>query len=122
VPDGGVFDVASGWCVLIESKVLAALSVAQLARHRRTAERLGFKTIRAVAIVLGRGALRPSGKDLLILRWSEIYRCLVRCRARPLAAKAAEYLEIVESRLIEEKKFAEGTLTMFAGFPFRLSL
>src|ERR1700739_3459450 len=49
IPDGWIFD-GEGWCVFIESKVIAKLGADQIRRHRRTAERRGFDTIIAVAI------------------------------------------------------------------------
>jgi hypothetical protein len=39
-------------------------------------------------------------------------------RAPTRAARAADYLEIVEAKLIDTQQFVEGTLTMFSGFPF----
>ena len=118
IPDGWIFDIDAEWCAFIEAKVQATLSLEQLARHRRAAERLGFRTIIAIAITSGRDLPRQAPCDPVLLRWRDVYEWLVRYRARDWAAKAAEYLEIVEARLIETEKFSEGTLTMFAGFPF----
>jgi hypothetical protein len=41
IPDGWIFD-AEGWCVFIESKVIAKLGADQINRHRRTASHAGF--------------------------------------------------------------------------------
>jgi hypothetical protein len=49
IPDGWIFD-GEGWCVFLETKVIAKLGADQIIRHRRTAERRGFNTIIAVAI------------------------------------------------------------------------
>jgi hypothetical protein len=49
IPDGWIFD-KDGWCVFIETKVIAKFNVDQINRHRRTAERRGFQSITAVAI------------------------------------------------------------------------
>ena len=49
IPDGWIYD-NEGWCVLIESKVIAKLTADQIYRHRRTAERRGFESIVVVAI------------------------------------------------------------------------
>jgi hypothetical protein len=49
IPDGWIYD-DNGWCVFIETKVMAKLTADQVHRHRRTAERLGFQRITAVAI------------------------------------------------------------------------
>jgi hypothetical protein len=34
------------------------------------------------------------------------------------AARAADYLEVAEAKLIDSEQFEEGTLTQFSGFPF----
>jgi hypothetical protein len=49
IPDGWIFD-DEGWCIFIETKVLAKLTADQLNRHYRTAERRGFDTVIGVAI------------------------------------------------------------------------
>lgn len=117
IPDGWIYDEEEGWCVFIETKVTAKLHANQIASHRRTAERLGFEHVTAVAVV----ANNPS-KSLphtVLLEWRNIYAWLCRSRGQSLwAVRAAEYLEIAERQLIARESFVEGTLTMFAGFPF----
>ena len=49
IPDGWIFD-DEGWCVFIETKVLAKLGADQINRHRGTARRRGFDDVVAVAI------------------------------------------------------------------------
>jgi len=57
--------------------------------------------------------------DVTALEWRTVYAWLKRHAARSeWAARAAEYLEIAEARLVEKQTFVEGTLTMFAGIPF----
>jgi len=58
IPDGWISD-NEGWCVLIESKVIAKLTADQIRRHRRTAERRGFERIAVVAITPHRPAILP---------------------------------------------------------------
>jgi hypothetical protein len=116
IPDGWIFD-GDGWCVFIESKVIAKLGSDQIIRHCRTAERRGFNTITAVAITPRLASSLPAGT--VLLEWRQVYAWL---RSHSLgsawAARAADYLEIVEAKLIEAEQFVEGTLTMFFGFPF----
>ena len=53
------------------------------------------------------------------LEWRTVYIWLRRhARISMWAARAAEFLEIASSKLIDSGQFAEGTLTTFAGFPF----
>ena len=116
IPDGWIFD-EEGWCVFIESKVIAKLGSDQINRHRRTAERRGFQRITAVAIAPRLPKFLP--ENTVLLEWRTIYVWLRQHSSRSVwAARTAEYLEIVEAKLIDTKQFVEGTLTMFSGFPF----
>lgn len=116
IPDGWVFD-GEGWCVFIESKVIAKLGADQIRRHRRTAERRGFHAITAVAIAPRLPSTLPA--DTVLLEWRTIYTWLRRhAGSSSWAARTAEYLEIVEAKLIDTEQFVEGTLTMFSGFTF----
>jgi hypothetical protein len=116
VPDGWISD-NEGWCVLIESKVIAKLTADQIHRHRRTAERRGFKRITVVAITPRKPAALPP--QTVLLEWRTIYAWLCRhSRSSIWAARAADYLEVAEAKLIETEQFVEGTLTQFSGFPF----
>jgi len=116
IPDGWIFN-DEGWCVLIESKVLMAPQADQIQRHRRTAERRGFEHVTAVAIVPYLISTLPA--STVLLEWRAIYAWLRSQSPRhEWAALAAEFLEIAEAKLIDTEQFVEGTLTMFAGFPF----
>jgi hypothetical protein len=116
IPDGWIFD-SEGWCVFIESKVIAKLGSDQIIRHRRTAERRGFNAITAVAIAPRPPSILPA--DTVLLEWRNVYAWLRRHDSTSeWAARAAEYLEIAEAKLIDAEQFVEGTLTMFSGFPF----
>ncbi|WP_271628027.1 hypothetical protein [Bradyrhizobium sp. CCBAU 11445] len=116
IPDGWIFD-DEGWCVFIESKVIANLTADQIKRHRRTAERRGFSQITAVAIAPYPPSVLPA--DTVLLEWRSIYAWLRRhASISAWAARTAEYLEIAEAKLIDSEQFVEGTLTMFSGFPF----
>lgn len=115
IPDGWIFD-DEGWCILIETKVLAALRTSQIESHLRTAERRGFRTITAVAISPRFATALP--ERTVGLEWRRIYAWLRKNDESIWARTVAEYLEIAEAKLIEGQQLKEGTLTMFAGFPF----
>ncbi|MEJ2375129.1 MAG: hypothetical protein P8Y71_06775 [Pseudolabrys sp.] len=116
IPDGWIFD-REGWCVFIESKVIAKLGSDQLNRHRRTAERRGFDSITAVVIAPRLPSTLPA--DTVLLEWRDIYAWLRRHGSNSMwAERTARYLEIAEAKLIDAEQFVEGTLTMFSGFPF----
>lgn len=118
IPDGWIFDIDSAWCAFIEAKVQATLSLEQIERHRREAARRGFNKVVAIAITSGRDLPANAPRGVTLLRWRDVYEWLTAYRTRRWAAQAAEYLEIVEARLISGEKLSEGTLTMFSGFPF----
>ena len=116
VPDGWIFN-EEGWCVLIESKVLIRPRAGQIESHRRTAVRRGFKQI--TAVVIAPRVSESTSSDLVFLEWRGVYSWLRRHSANSMwAARTAEYLEIIEAKLVDSKQFLEGTLTMFAGFQF----
>ena len=116
IPDGWIFD-EEGWCVFIESKVISKLGADQINRHRRTAERRGFQNIIAVAITPVLQTDFPAGT--VLLEWRTVYAWLRQHGSdSEWAARAADYLEIAEAKLIDTQQFVEGTLTMFSGFPF----
>ena len=117
VPDGWIFAEEEAWCVFIETKVLAKLRGDQIKGHRRTAARRGFQTITAVTIT----PHLPSSLDegTTSLEWRAVYAWLCKHRANSSwAGRVADYLAIAEAKLIDTGQFVEGTLTMFAGFPF----
>lgn len=117
IPDGWIFAEDEAWCVFIETKVLAKLRAEQIRSHRRTSARRGFQNITAVAIAPRLPATHA--EETVHLEWRAIYAWLCRHKAAsPWARRAADYLEIAEAKLIDTGQFVEGTLTMFAGFPF----
>ena len=116
IPDGWVFD-EEGWCLFIESKVLSKLRADQIRSHRRMAERLGFQSITAMAVTPSLPTSFPA--DTVLLEWRLVYTWLRRHGGHSAwAARAADYLEVAEAKLIDSERLLEGTLTMFAGFPF----
>lgn len=118
IPDGWIFD-DEGWCVFIETKVLATLTADQLIRHYRSAARRGFDTVIGVAIAPRPLLPTSAPAHIKLLEWRDIYAWLKRHSSVSMwAARAVEYLEIIETKLINSQQLVEGTLTMFSGFPF----
>lgn len=117
IPDGWIFD-DDGWCVFVESKIQMALTSDQLQRHRKTAERLGFIDITAVAIVCEL-PLQPLPKTT-VLSWGQVYVWLRQNSVSrdDWAHRAAEYLEIAEAELVQSGQLQGASLTMFSGFHF----
>src|SRR5262245_57327599 len=66
IPDVWIFD-DEGWCVVIESKVLATVTAAQLRSHKFTATRRGFQEITVVAIAMRTPRWVPP--DTRLLAW-----------------------------------------------------
>ena len=119
IPDGWIFDEEEGWCVFLECKVISPFWADQLNRHRRTAERLGFRNITAVVITPTVIAM-PLGDGTVPLEWRSVYAWLRRHSSpeTPWAGHAADYFEIAEAKMIEDQQLKEGTLTKFSGFRF----
>jgi hypothetical protein len=115
LPDIVIHDDA-GWCLVIESKVQAALSRDQLERHKRTLRRRGFDRVECLALTKA-GVRVPRGAGSLT--WPELYEWLGRSgRGSDWAERLRSYLRAAEVRLAQEEYLTEGTLTMFDGFPF----
>jgi hypothetical protein len=97
--------------------VIAKLAADQIHRHRRTAERRGFERITVVAITPRKPTASPT--QTVLLEWRAVYAWLRRHSSHSMwAARAADYLEAAEVKLIDSEQFVEGTLTQFSGFPF----
>lgn len=117
LPDGCIAD-GTGWALLIESKFAAQVSPDQLRRHLRTAARHGLDKAILLLLTVGDCKRRLPAR-VLSRHWSEVYRWLMRERRRsPWAQIAAEYLEVAETRGVEQEYLKEGTLTVFTGIPF----
>ena len=115
LPDIVIHDGVT-WCVLIESKVQAALTDDQLARHGRTLRRRGFEQVHRLALTKA-GVRAP--RKTIALTWSKLYEWLgTTVRKSEWSERLRSYLRAAEVRLAREKYLTEGTLTMFDGFPF----
>ncbi|PLW68270.1 hypothetical protein [Pseudohalioglobus lutimaris] len=117
LPDAWVHD-GDEWSLLIENKVASKLSLDQLKRHYKAAERRGFSVISVLAIDVA-----PPKIDLpvyVVFRsWKEIYSWLPHQSDKSKwAMRALRYMEIAERKWSAEAYLKEGTLTEFAGIHF----
>ncbi|MDD4888867.1 MAG: hypothetical protein PHU85_02970 [Phycisphaerae bacterium] len=117
LPDGCFFD-DQDWAVLIESKVQAAASLAQLERHRRLAARYGYPSPSMILL-----AVDPPPKglpaDTHFRAWREVYDwfCHRGCWSA-WVLRFIDYMQVFEAKMLAEDYNIRGTLTMFSGFQF----
>ena len=98
LPDFIIHDGAS-WCLFFESKVQAALTQDQLARHERTLRRRGFVDVRRA--VLTKANVNAEGA--IGLTWSGLYEWLGKNGTRSeWAERLRSYLRAAEVRLARE--------------------
>ncbi len=107
-----------GWAVLIESKVQAGISIPQLRRHVKTAGRYGYDNPTLILLAVdGPARALPSG--MWYVAWKEVYAWFARrAGSSDWARRLAEYIEVLESKMIANDYNIRGTLTMFNGFHF----
>ncbi len=105
------------WSLIIESKVMAKVSTAQLARHRSTARRNGFTDIDLV--VVAPSAPLHQAENVTYLTWPQLY-CWLRKQAREStwAACMTDYMEIAEARMTTDGYLGDQAITVFDGIPF----
>lgn len=117
LPDAWVYD-NDEWSLLVESKVAAPLSLEQLKRHYRTAQRRGFVHVTVLVI----DVTTPTKKlpDYVSIRtWKEIYSWLSRQSiTSEWANRALRYMEVAERKWPVDGYLREGTLTQFSGIHF----
>lgn len=101
LPDLWLYD-EDGWCLIVEAKIAASLTLDQLRRHQRTAERAGFEYPAGLTLTLDEPTLSvPASWSRR--RWRDLY-ALVQRRARgSWPTRLSEYMEICESRLPEDE-------------------
>ncbi len=117
LPDGCFFD-DDDWAVLVEAKVQAKTSIAQLRRHRRSAERFGYPDSHILVL-----SVDPQPKGLppntSFREWREVYAWFSRHAERSEWARYfAEYMQVFEAKMLAKGYEIRGTLTMFDGFRF----
>ena len=117
IPDAWI-TAGEDWCLVVENKVLATATTDQLVRHLEMARRLGFANPKALVLTVRapQGEMPPGTQ---VVEWRRIYQWLIEhATERPWARRVAEYLEVMEARLVDQQQLQAGTLTAFNGFPF----
>lgn len=120
LPDGCLSD-ASGWALLVESKVDATATLDQIARHVRSAKGKGLNEVFALVLTAKPVRWKPPA-HVVVKSWSEVYEWLHGQDSRSQwIQRLIQYMEIAEARWASEGYLKEGTLTIFAGIPFAKS-
>ena len=117
IPDAWI-TAGEDWCLVLENKVLDVATNDQLSRHLSTAKRLGFTDPRALVLTIREtDGEMPEGTR--VVEWHTVYRWLIdRAPESPWARRVAEFLEVMEGRMVDQQQLTAGTLTAFNGFPF----
>ncbi len=117
VPDAWITD-DDEWCLVIENKVLSDATLDQIVRHEDVAKRLGFPEPKLLLLTVKQPAPEISHKAKVV-EWRSVYRWLLDTSAKnPWAKRAADYLEVLEGRLVDDQQLKAGTMTAFNGIPF----
>lgn len=117
LPDVVIFGDA-GFCLLIESKIAARISLDQLQRHRRTAERAGFPDAQVLVLATGVASARlPAWAAAR--SWPALYTLMIAEQQRSAwGRRLVVYMEVLESALAQSGYLREDTLTQFSGIRF----
>ncbi|MEQ9460137.1 MAG: hypothetical protein RIG82_04220 [Phycisphaeraceae bacterium] len=117
LPDACIYD-GDGWALLIEAKVQAAVSVDQLRRHRRTAERHGYPDA-PLLLLTDQPTKKKLPKGCHSLLWRDVYGWFRNKNSGSCWARTfTEFVEIFETKMLDEAYGILGTLTMFDGLRF----
>lgn len=116
LPDAWIHDGHS-WALIIESKIKAPLTNGQLRRHQHTARRRGFENISLLGLVVSRPRTRPI-ECSHIVEWSELYTWIRKQKESQWARNFAQYMEVLERKLVSDEYLTNGKLTVFSGIPF----
>lgn len=110
LPDLWLYD--GDWCLLIEAKITASLSPLQLEAHHARARKQGFSRIHVVPLTASMQA--DTG-----MVWTDVYQLVRSGVWRSIwPGLAADYLEVLEARMIADGQLTIGSLTGFSGFRF----
>lgn len=111
LPDAWIYNEEAASALLIESKIMCALSGDQIKRHLRTAKKRGF--IRCSVLLLCLEAPRRKlFKEVFTKTWSEVYEWAVQQSGNSAWARFfAEYCEIAEVKMVQKEYLIEGKLT-----------
>jgi hypothetical protein len=116
LPDLWIHDQGT-WSLIVESKVKAKISAAQLRRHLKTAQRNGFTDATLLVLAPTIPAHRLPG--VIYHTWPEVYVWIRRqARESEWAACMADYMEVAEARMTADGYLGDKPLTEFDGIPF----
>jgi len=115
IPDAWIYGCGD-WALLVEAKVTSPLSMDQLVRHKRTAQRLGFEKIDLMTLTVAEPTNQIKRAAITVF-WKDIYAWLYGLReAHEWARHSSEYFETLEAQLIQSQSLTNGALTKFTGF------
>jgi hypothetical protein len=118
LPDGWIYD-SKGWALVIESKIESPLNRDQLERHLHTADKRGFTNLSLLALVTE--LPNPSVLNdikVTVKKWTQLYSWLLGQQRSEWARRLADYMVVLERKLVRDDYPRGGTLTVFAGIPF----
>ena len=116
LPDAVIYNDEK--CLIIESKLNSDLVKDQLIRHEKTIKKRGFNVIRGLAIVIIK-VPNVTLNDWQQITWNAIYEWghLQKSKSE-WAKKLIHYFNVVENKMIQDKKLYEGNITKFTGVHF----
>ncbi len=116
LPDACLF-VPEEWCLVIESKVTAALTADQLRRHRQMVLPL-FKRVEVLAITADPTPKVPVGVQHRT--WVSVFEWLAQRSGTDEFWRhhLREFMRLLESQYLEREVHLPGALTTFDGIPF----
>lgn len=118
LPDAWIYD-SKGWALVIESKIESPLNRDQLERHLHTADKRGFTNTCLLALVteLPNWSVLNDVK-VTVKKWTQLYSLLLEEQRSEWARRLADYMVVLERKLVRDDYLRGGTLTVFAGIPF----
>ncbi len=116
LPDALVID-DEGWALVIESKISAGLTAAQLRRHTTTIRKCGYHNVTGLTITVEKPSFILAGWHNV--SWKEIYTWANKNKATSHWAELmTEYFEVAEAKMAQNEYLKEGTITEFSGISF----
>lgn len=119
IPDAVIHDDDGKTCILIESKVTASLTNKQLENH---CQKQGFGNHILLLITTDREEpkmdIALNGYRIYWKPWWGIYKWMNDFTEKSMVKELKDYMEILESDIINRNETWEGMLTMFDGIPF----
>jgi hypothetical protein len=125
VPDATIYDGDGSTGILIEYKVTAPLKTKQLKAHLKWFNRLGIENPILLLLTTDRespervfSTVKRNGHEVYWIPWWKVYQWMDRYKDQNIVKDFRDYMEFLESRIINRNLNWEGMLTMFNGIPF----